>query len=97
MHLPIECGHTVVSCVSWFCRHANSRQSQPSVCCAVQHPPRWIIYHELVLTTKEYARTVTEIKPEWLLEIAPHMYSAKDIHIDNKKKIKGTGRAQLDD
>ncbi|KAF6165162.1 hypothetical protein GIB67_000746, partial [Kingdonia uniflora] len=32
--------------------------------------PRWVIYHELVLTTKEYMRQVIELKPEWLVEIA---------------------------
>ncbi|KAI4306384.1 hypothetical protein L6164_029666 [Bauhinia variegata] len=41
--------------------------------------PRWIIYHELVLTTKEYMRQVTELKPEWLVEIAPHYYQLKDV------------------
>lgn len=56
----------------------------------LQNPPRWIVYHELVLTSKEYARTVTEIRPDWLLEIAPHMYSSKDIAADlNKKMPKG--------
>lgn len=34
--------------------------------------PKWVIYHELVLTTKEYMRQVIPIEPEWLVEIAPH-------------------------
>lgn len=34
----------------------------------------WVIYHEFVLTTKNYIRTVTTIKPEWLLELAPAYY-----------------------
>ncbi|KAL7274102.1 DEAH-box ATP-dependent RNA helicase prp43 [Rhizina undulata] len=34
----------------------------------------WLIYNEFVLTTKSYIRTVTQIKPEWLLEIAPVYY-----------------------
>ncbi|PIA63012.1 hypothetical protein AQUCO_00200792v1 [Aquilegia coerulea] len=41
--------------------------------------PRWVIYHELVLTTKEYMRQVTELKPDWLVEIAPHYYQLKDV------------------
>lgn len=36
--------------------------------------PRWVVYHDLVLTTREYMRQVTEIKPEWLVEMAPHYY-----------------------
>ena len=38
------------------------------------HLPKWVVYHELVLTTKEYMRSVTEIRPDWLVEIAPHYY-----------------------
>eukprot|EP00756_Hemistasia_phaeocysticola_P012782 Hpha_TRINITY_DN15227_c1_g8::TRINITY_DN15227_c1_g8_i2::g.65300::m.65300/K12813/DHX16; pre-mRNA-splicing factor ATP-dependent RNA helicase DHX16 len=37
-------------------------------------PPKWVIYHELVLTSKEYMRQVIEIQPQWLVEIAPHYY-----------------------
>lgn len=35
---------------------------------------RWVIYHEFVLTTKNYIRTVTAIQPSWLLELAPKYY-----------------------
>jgi pre-mRNA-splicing factor ATP-dependent RNA helicase DHX16 len=31
-----------------------------------------VVYHELVLTSKEFMRTVSEIKPDWLVELAPH-------------------------
>ena len=27
----------------------------------------WVIYNEFVLTSKNYIRTVTSVKPEWLL------------------------------
>ena len=56
--------------------------------------PRWAVYHELVLTSKEFMRQVSEIKPEWLVEIAPHYYSKRDIRDDSSKKLpKGKGRA----
>ncbi|KAI5330170.1 hypothetical protein L3X38_029568 [Prunus dulcis] len=59
--------------------------------------PRWVIYHELVLTTKEYMRQVTELKPEWLVEIAPHYYQLKDVEdLMSKKMPRGEGRAQQD-
>jgi len=32
----------------------------------------WVIYNEFVLTTKNYIRTVTAVKPEWLL-VSPRM------------------------
>ncbi|KAL6646502.1 hypothetical protein ACP70R_018110 [Stipagrostis hirtigluma subsp. patula] len=58
--------------------------------------PRWVIYHELVLTTKEFMRQVTELKPEWLVEIAPHYYQLKDVDDSGTKKLpKGQGRAAL--
>ncbi|XP_015650435.1 pre-mRNA-splicing factor ATP-dependent RNA helicase DEAH1 isoform X2 [Oryza sativa Japonica Group] len=58
--------------------------------------PRWVIYHELVLTTKEYMRQVTELKPDWLVEIAPHYYQLKDVDDTGTKKLpKGQGRAAL--
>ncbi|KAF4584405.1 putative pre-mRNA-splicing factor ATP-dependent RNA helicase prp43 [Ophiocordyceps camponoti-floridani] len=34
----------------------------------------WVVYHEFVLTSKQYIRTCTGIRPEWLLEIAPVYY-----------------------
>ncbi|CAL0329722.1 unnamed protein product [Lupinus luteus] len=56
--------------------------------------PRWVVYHELVLTTKEYMRQVTELKPDWLVEIAPHYYQLKDVEDSVSKKMpRGEGRA----
>lgn len=49
-----------------------------------------------MLTSKEYMRVVSEIKPEWLVEIAPHFYSKKDILDDGKKLPKGRGKAAMD-
>ena len=50
-----------------------------------------MIYNELVMTTKEYMRNVIEIKPEWLMEVAPHYYQSKDIGYEGKvSKNKGT-------
>jgi pre-mRNA-splicing factor ATP-dependent RNA helicase DHX15/PRP43 len=40
----------------------------------VDSRPSWVIYHEFVLTSKNYIRTCTIVKPEWLLEIAPQYY-----------------------
>ncbi|XP_036937817.1 ATP-dependent RNA helicase DHX8-like [Acanthopagrus latus] len=40
--------------------------------------PEWLVYHELVLTTKEYMREVTTIDPRWLVELAPAFYRVGD-------------------
>jgi pre-mRNA-splicing factor ATP-dependent RNA helicase DHX16 len=59
--------------------------------------PRWVVYHELVLTTKEYMRQVIEIKPDWLVEIAPHYYKLKDVEDAGAHKMpKGKGKATID-
>ncbi|KAJ9565366.1 hypothetical protein OSB04_001332 [Centaurea solstitialis] len=59
--------------------------------------PRWVVYHELVLTTKKYMRQVSELKPEWLVEIAPHYYQLKDVEdVASKKMHRGEGRATKD-
>ncbi|XP_057321950.1 ATP-dependent RNA helicase DHX8-like [Microplitis mediator] len=36
--------------------------------------PEWVIYHELVQTTRKYMREVTTIFPKWLVEFAPSVY-----------------------
>lgn len=40
--------------------------------------PEWVIYHELVCTTKEYMREVTTIDPKWLVEFAPAFFKFSD-------------------
>ncbi|KAI9744942.1 MAG: DEAH-box ATP-dependent RNA helicase prp43 [Claussenomyces sp. TS43310] len=40
----------------------------------LSHDSEWVVYNEFVLTTKNYVRTVTSVKPEWLLDIAPLYY-----------------------
>jgi len=40
----------------------------------LQHKPEWALYDEFVLTSKNYIRMVTDIKGEWLVELAPHYY-----------------------
>ncbi|EDW89168.1 putative pre-mRNA-splicing factor ATP-dependent RNA helicase PRP1 [Drosophila teissieri] len=47
-------------------------QLHPSTC--LDHKPDWVIYNEFVLTTKNYIRTVTDVKPEWLFSLAPQYY-----------------------
>ncbi|UYV81413.1 DHX16 [Cordylochernes scorpioides] len=75
----------------------------------VEDPPRWVIYHELVFTKKEYMRQplspvthvwgqVVEIQNAWLLEVAPHFYKAKEIEDSTSKKMPrtlGKTKAQL--
>ena len=36
------------------------------------------MYHELVLTTKEYMQCVTAVDPYWLAEMGPMFFSVKE-------------------
>jgi pre-mRNA-splicing factor ATP-dependent RNA helicase DHX16 len=42
--------------------------------------PKWLIYNELVLTSKEFMRNCMPIYPRWLREVAPHFYSTKQLN-----------------
>eukprot|EP00027_Filamoeba_sp_ATCC50430_P016314 CAMPEP_0168570318 /NCGR_PEP_ID=MMETSP0413-20121227/16652_1 /TAXON_ID=136452 /ORGANISM="Filamoeba nolandi, Strain NC-AS-23-1" /LENGTH=721 /DNA_ID=CAMNT_0008602923 /DNA_START=1 /DNA_END=2162 /DNA_ORIENTATION=+ len=51
-----------------------------------QRNPDWVIYHELVMTSKEYMREVTMIDPKWLVELAPKFFKAADAKKLSKRK-----------
>lgn len=48
--------------------------------------PEWVIYHELVLTTKEYMRNIMVIEAKWLTELAPAFYKPADPNKMTKQK-----------
>jgi pre-mRNA-splicing factor ATP-dependent RNA helicase DHX16 len=42
----------------------------------------------------EYMRQVTELKPDWMVEIAPHYYQMKDVEDPGSRKMpRGLGLA----
>ena len=53
--------------------------------------PEWVLYHELVLTTKEYMRNVLAVEPKWLIELAPKFFKQGDAtklsHAKKREKI----------
>ena len=50
--------------------------------------PEYVIYHELVLTTKEYMRNIMTIDARWLTELAPAFYKLADPNKITKQKRK---------
>ena len=48
--------------------------------------PEYVVYHELVLTTREYMRSVMAVNPKWLLELAPRRYQSADPHRMSRRK-----------
>jgi ATP-dependent RNA helicase DHX8/PRP22 len=51
-----------------------------------QRQPDWVVYHELVLTSKEYMRECVAIDPKWLVELAPRFFKQADARIMSKRK-----------
>lgn len=45
---------------------------------SLQHKPEWCLYNEFVLTSKNYIRMCSDIKGDWLVELAPHYYDLKN-------------------
>ena len=66
-------------------KHKQSVQVHPSSSLS-KEPPRWVIYHELVYTSKEFMRQVIEIDPQWLTLLAPHFYSVNEVRDDARTK-----------
>eukprot|EP00770_Monocercomonoides_exilis_P010045 MONOS_16831.1-p1 / transcript=MONOS_16831.1 / gene=MONOS_16831 / organism=Monocercomonoides_exilis_PA203 / gene_product=pre-mRNA-splicing factor ATP-dependent RNA helicase DHX16 / transcript_product=pre-mRNA-splicing factor ATP-dependent RNA helicase DHX16 / location=Mono_scaffold00435:37319-39752(+) / protein_length=778 / sequence_SO=supercontig / SO=protein_coding / is_pseudo=false len=42
-------------------------------------PPQWVMFHQSVMTKREYMRQATEIKQEWLNEVAPHYFASTEV------------------
>ncbi|CAB4021434.1 pre-mRNA-splicing factor ATP-dependent RNA helicase DHX15, partial [Paramuricea clavata] len=60
-------------------------QLHPST--VLDHKPEWVLYNEFVLTTKNYIRTCTEVKPEWLVKVAPQYYDMRNFPNCEAKRI----------
>ena len=67
-------------------KHPQQVHMHPSSCLH-QEMPRWVLYHELVLTSKAYMRAVIEIDPAWLVEVAPHYYTKQETENTAKMKM----------
>ncbi|KAH7090094.1 pre-mRNA-splicing factor ATP-dependent RNA helicase PRP43 [Auriculariales sp. MPI-PUGE-AT-0066] len=54
--------------------------------CGLDTSPEWVLFNEFVLTSKPYIRTVTEVRPEWLLEYAGQYYDLRGSFPDGETK-----------
>jgi len=89
----------IAICGGYF-RHAAKKDPQEGYKTLVEgtpvyiHPssslfnksPDWVIYHELVLTTKEYMREIITIDPKWLVDVAPNFFKSADPNKISKRK-----------
>ncbi|KNA19628.1 hypothetical protein SOVF_060230 isoform A [Spinacia oleracea] len=57
----------------------------PSNC--LDHKPEWVIYNEYVLTSRNFIRTVTDVRGEWLVDIANHYYDLDNFPNCEAKRV----------
>ena len=53
--------------------------------------PEWVVYHELVMTTKEYMRNVMIVDAKWLLKLAPDFYK-----VSNPQELSGEKERKIE-
>ncbi|KAH8175753.1 helicase associated domain (HA2) domain-containing protein [Sarocladium implicatum] len=53
-------------------------QLHPTSALYAGHPPDYVVYHELMLTSKVYVSTVTAVDPHWLADLGGVFYSVKE-------------------
>lgn len=51
------------------------------------YTPEYIVYHELVYTTKEYMQHVTAVDPHWLARVGPMFYSIKETGLSKADRL----------
>ena len=61
----------------------------------LDHKPEFVIYNEFVLTTKNYIRTVTDVKADWLLTLAPVYYDLNTFPECEAKRVLERTRQKL--
>ncbi|XP_058193067.1 pre-mRNA-splicing factor ATP-dependent RNA helicase DEAH7 isoform X1 [Rhododendron vialii] len=77
--------------------YVNCRNGMPchlhpsSALYGLGYSPDYVVYHELILTAKEYMQCATAVEPQWLAELGPMFFSVKDSDtsmLEHKKKQK---------
>jgi len=44
----------------------------------IDYKPEWVLYHEFVMTSKNFIRTTTVVQGDWLVELAPHYFDLEN-------------------
>jgi len=55
------------------------------------YTPDYIVYHELVMTSKEYMQCVTAVDGHWLADLGPMFYSVKDASKTRQVRLSKSG------
>ena len=66
--------------------YVNARNGMPchlhpsSALYGLGYTPDYVVYHELIMTSKEYMQCVTAVEPHWLAEFGPMFFTLKESH-----------------
>lgn len=44
----------------------------------IRGKPKWVLFHSVKMTTKNYIQTITAIEGDWLLDLAPSYYDMRN-------------------
>lgn len=54
----------------------------------LDHRPDFVLYHDFVLTKRNYIRTCLGIKGEWLFEVAKNYFNPRNIkHLETRREL----------
>lgn len=54
---------------------------------SLDRKPEWALYNEFVLTSKNFIRILTDVKGEWLVDIAAHYYDLSNFPQCEAKRV----------
>lgn len=66
------------------CRGNRELNIHPLSCLYTLKQPQFIVYCELMSTTKVFMKELTVIQPEWLTELAPHYYVKTGVRYEDR-------------
>jgi len=55
--------------------------------CVLGGKPEFVVYHEFALTKKNFLRTCTSVRPEWLLEASPAYYNLAEMPAGEARRV----------
>ena len=51
------------------------------------YAPDYVVYHEVIMTSREYLHCVTVVDPKWLAELGPMFFEIKEKNFKIKKRV----------
>lgn len=66
------------------CRGNRELEIHPMSCLYTVPQPQYVVFGELLHTTKVFMREITVIEGDWLIELAPHYYVKRGVRYEDR-------------